>query len=167
MLTLDDTLKLKDQLGNKRSVQLKDFYLDYKKINKEKDEFIETIIFNLPESNTHFNFEKVSKRRHLDIASVNSAISLEVVDGITKEAKISAGGVAPIPLFLKNTSEFLKGKEITNSLVIEATEIITDEISPISDIRGSAEYKTLLLNQLFKAHFIKLFPDLITHEILT
>jgi xanthine dehydrogenase small subunit len=39
-----------------------------------------------------------------------------------------------------------------------------NEISPISDVRGSAEYKKLLLNQLIKAHFLKLFPQLINEK---
>ena len=40
------------------------------------------------------------------------------------------------------------------------------EISPISDARGSAEYKKLLLRQLLFAHFIKLFPEQIDVERL-
>lgn len=166
LLALDASLTVSNKNGENRSIKLRDFYLDYKKVDLTKNEFIEMIYFDLPDSETHFNFEKVSKRRHLDIASVNSSILLKIVDKKIRNVKISAGGVAPIPLFLKNTSEFMKDKEITNSLLFDAIEIINNEISPISDIRGSAEYKTLLLNQLFKAHFIKLFPDLITDEVL-
>jgi xanthine dehydrogenase small subunit len=36
---------------------------------------------------------------------------------------------------------------------------LQEEISPISDVRGSSEYKRLLLRQLFFCHFLKLFPD--------
>jgi xanthine dehydrogenase small subunit len=79
---------------------------------------------------------------------------------------ISAGGVAPIPLYLENTSKFLLGRKITRETLFESLPIIQSEISPITDIRGSAEYKRLLLNQLFKAHFIELFPELINVEAL-
>ena len=51
---------------------LKDFYKGYKQIDKAADEIIEKIIFTPPQKN-NFNFEKVSKRTHLDIASVNTA----------------------------------------------------------------------------------------------
>lgn len=166
LLALDASITVSNVHGQKRSVKLKDFYINYKKVDLVKNEFIEMIYFDLPDSDTEFNFEKVSKRKHLDIASVNSSILINIVDKKIRDAKVSAGGVAPIPLFLKNTSEFMIGKEITNYLLFDAIEIINNEISPINDIRGSAEYKTLLLNQLFKAHFIKLFPDLITHEVL-
>ncbi|MGB5287947.1 MAG: hypothetical protein WBN42_05615, partial [Ignavibacteriaceae bacterium] len=149
-----------------RKILLKDFYKGYKQLDKSDDEYLEYIEFKLPSKNSHFNFEKVSKRTHLDIASVNSAMYVEVTDNIIAGIHISAGGVAPIPLYLENTSQFLLGKEITLDNVIEALPIIQSEISPITDIRGSADYKRLLLNQLFKAHFIELFPELINVEAL-
>jgi xanthine dehydrogenase small subunit len=71
------------------------------------------------------------------------------------------GGVSPIPLLLSKTSEFLVGKKIKKGEKIEwfeeANSILQTEISPISDVRGSAEYKRLLAQQLFKAHFVELF----------
>ena len=48
----------------------------------------------------------------------------------------------------------------------DSFDIVQAEISPISDIRGSEEYKRLLLSQLLKAHFIKLFPKQIDVEAL-
>lgn len=152
--------------SKQRNILLKNFYKGYKKLDKSDDEYLEFIEFNLPSENSHFNFEKVSKRTHLDIASVNSAIYLEVVNETIKEVHLSAGGVAPIPLYLEETSKFLLGKEIENNILVKALSIIQSEISPISDIRGSADYKRLLLNQLFKAHFIELFPEIINVEAL-
>ena len=116
------------------------------------------IWFELPGKNSYFNFEKVSKRTHLDIASVNSAIHLKMKGDVIDEAGLAAGGVAPVPLYLSKTSEFLKGKMITEELIDDAIETAQTEISPISDARGSKEYKRLLLGQLIKAHFIPLTP---------
>jgi xanthine dehydrogenase small subunit len=138
-----------------RTISLKDFYLGYKTLAKAEDEFITKIRFR--KNFTHFNFEKVSKRTFLDIASVNSAISLKVEDNKILTANVSAGGVAPIPLYLRKTSEFLRDKEINKETISEASEILQTEISPISDVRGSAEYKRLLLRQLFMVHFVDLF----------
>jgi xanthine dehydrogenase small subunit len=58
---------------------------------------------------------------------------------------------------LKETSEFLRGQPVTFAMLEDANEIIQAEISPISDVRGSADYKRLLLRQLFRAHFVELF----------
>ncbi|MDQ6787566.1 MAG: FAD binding domain-containing protein [Acidobacteriota bacterium] len=138
-----------------RELPLRELYLGYKTLAKRDEEFITKIRFR--KTFTHFNFEKVSKRTFLDISSVNTAISLEVENNSIKEAHVSAGGVAPIPLYLRATSEFLRGKEISEETISEAIEILQTEISPISDVRGSAEYKRLLLCQLFTAHFVELF----------
>jgi|WetSurMetagenome_2_1015567.scaffolds.fasta_scaffold16279_2 xanthine dehydrogenase small subunit len=149
-----------------RKILLKELFKGYKLLEKTDDEYLEYIEFNLPLKNSHFNFEKVSKRTHLDIASVNSAMYVEVNNDIITETHISAGGVAPTPLYLESTSLFLIGKKIKIESLFEAFPVIQSEISPISDIRGSADYKRLLINQLFKAHFIELFPELIKVEEL-
>ena len=151
-LALDSELLL-NKNGTTRIVKLKDFYKAYKQIDKDADEIIEKIIFTPPQ-NTHFNFEKVSKRTHLDIASVNSACQMSLSDdGTIEDIHLSAGGVAPFPKYLKDTAAFLKGKKINAENLKAAIEIMNTEIAPISDARGAKEYKRLLLRQLFLAHF--------------
>ena len=169
-------------LNTGREMLLRKLYLDYKKLSKEPDEYITTIRFKKPHSDFRFNFEKVSKRTYLDIATVNTAISLKVepvpgkgwtppalttnypnpvdtshLDHFITDAHVAAGGVAPVPLYLKETSSFLIGRHVDEDTIRKANEIIQEEISPISDVRGSEEYKRLLLRQLFRAHFYELF----------
>lgn len=164
-LALDAQLVLA-QDGKQRTLALRDFYLGYKKLSKEPNEIIEKILFELPGTNDLFNFEKVCKRTYLDIASVNTAIYLKMNGDIIETAGISAGGVGPVPLWLKKSGEFLKGNAVSEALVLELTAKVQEEISPISDARGTDAYKRLLLSQLIKAHFIKLFPSLNPAKLL-
>jgi xanthine dehydrogenase small subunit len=191
--------------NNGREMPLRKLYIDYKKLAKTDTEFISTIRFQKPGGDFYFNFEKVCKRTYLDIASVNTAISLTVestpgpgwvppalakdeggrmkdegermkdeasdldssfilppssfneVEHRITSAHIAAGGVAPIPLYLKDTSEFLRGQIVSAETIADADEIMQAEISPISDVRGSADYKRMLLRQLFRAHFVEMF----------
>ncbi|HEY0458216.1 MAG TPA: FAD binding domain-containing protein [Pyrinomonadaceae bacterium] len=138
-----------------REIALKDFYLGYKQLAKQTDEFIRLIRFR--KDFTHFNFEKVCKRTYLDIATVNTGVSLKISGNLIEHAHVSAGGVFATPLYLRKTGEYLRGKEISDETVRAANEILQTEISPISDVRGSAEYKRLLARQLFTAHFVELF----------
>ena len=137
-----------------RELPLRQLYKGYKQLDKTADEYIEKIWFEMPKENSKFNFEKVSKRTCLDIASVNSALSISINGDKIIEAGLSAGGVAPVPLYLQKTSEFLKGKTISEGLIRDAIEIAETEILPISDARGAAEYKRSVLAQLIKAHFM-------------
>ena len=163
LLALDAQLHLKEK-ENERVVPLKNFYTGYKQFDKKENEILASVSFKLPKNKFHFNYEKVSKRTFLDIASVNSSISLEEENLQIMNVHLSAGGVAPYPLYLLKTREFLLKKTISPLLLKQAAEVIEAEISPISDARGSAEYKRLLLRQLFFAHFIKLFPEIISLE---
>ena len=57
-------------------------------------------------------------------------------------------------------SDFLTGKKLSESIIQEACLVAGEEISPISDARGTATYKRFLLQQLIKAHFISLFQSI-------
>ncbi len=164
-LALDAELVLQAKTGTERKVPLRKFYTGYKQLVLTPDEKITEIRFSLPR-NVHFNFEKVSKRQHLDIASVNSAILIEKEGNIMTKVHLSAGGVYPWPFYAEKTSTFLTGKELSVDGIFEAVEILLSEIAPISDVRGSKAYKSLLLRQLFLTHFAGMFPEDFTPELL-
>ena len=167
LLALDASILMNDG-KQKREIKLRDFYLAYKKMDKRQGEWVEAILFEPPGENRRFHFEKVSKRTHLDIASVNSACLVQLADdGSIREIHLSAGGVAPYPKYLAQTAAFLSGKKPAGPVLEEAIRIMNSEVAPISDARGTKEYKRLLLRQLFLAHMIKLAAaETSVHEIL-
>ena len=163
-IALQSKLIIKSVDGGSRSVLLKDFFLDYKKIDLREREFIDHISVPIPDEGSHFNFEKVSKRRYLDIASVNTGISLTINNDLIEAIHISAGGVGPVPMRLNQVCTFLLGKALVPKSLDAALELVPNDISPISDVRGSAAYKTLLLQQLIRAHFVVLFPEIFSYS---
>lgn len=150
-LALNAQLHLSDG-QHQRELPLRSLYKGYKVLDKTDAEYIEKISFVLPGVNSRFNFEKVSKRTHLDIASVNSAMLISLEGNVIRSASISAGGVGPVPMYLATSSKFLEGKELCNDTVEACLLHVDKEISPISDTRGSVEYKRLLLKQLIRLH---------------
>ncbi|MCH3882375.1 MULTISPECIES: FAD binding domain-containing protein [Tenacibaculum] len=158
-LALNSTLTIQHKNGSERTIPFQEFHQDYKKYDLQEDEILTSISFPVPSKNTFFNFEKVSKRTHLDIASVNSAGSITLKNNTVTDAHFSVGGVAAIPKYLFKTGQFLVGKEINNKTIKEAETVLQSEITPISDVRGTSAYKRLLAKQLFFAHFIELFPS--------
>lgn len=175
LLALESTLVLSDTLPaqtgdplrgkngrRRRTVPMKSFFKGYKILDKRASEILTEIILPLPKAGTKIHFEKVSKRKTLDIASVTSAIKIRAPKGVITEVELSMGGVAPVPLFMKNACEFLQGRPVTRQTIVDAIQVAMKEIAPISDIRGAAEYKRLLVRQLIIAHFTKLFPEFVT-----
>ncbi len=157
-LALDAKLRI-SKGSDYREVQLKDFFRGYKALDLSPGELLESLEYNLPDSDTFINFEKVAMRKHLDIASVNTAAAFRVRGGRIEKADISAGGVAPVPLYLGRTSAALKGMKVCMDTAQLAVRTALGEISPIDDVRGSAKYKKLLLGKLVAAHFVELFPE--------
>jgi xanthine dehydrogenase small subunit len=164
LLALNADVMLTDG-HQERTVPLKDLFLAYKKLDIREGEYLKNITFPCSDDPPLFSFEKVSRRTHLDIASVNSAISLRMYGDTIGECHLSAGGGSPVPLCLTKTEAFLTGRTVSAATLLQANEVIREEISPISDVRGSKEYKRLLLRQLFLAHFLKLFPGRVNLSI--
>ena len=155
-LALDDAL---------RRLPLSRFFKAYRKVDLAPGELIAWIRVPLmPERRLHF--EKVSRRQHLDIATVNTACAISVDNGTITSIKLSAGGVAPVPLLLERTADALRDRPLTVDTLRQASEQIPREIAPISDVRGASHYKSRLLLRLYSAHFLTLFPSLGLEEAL-
>jgi xanthine dehydrogenase small subunit len=152
--------------GESREVPLDGFYRGYKVLDRARDEIVTEVRVPEIETADRVDFEKVSKRRYLDIATVNTAARLRVEDGEIVAARLAAGGVAPIPLFLRQASAAVVGRPVAPETVARAVAVAQEEISPISDVRGSAEYKRLLVRNLLVAHFTNLFPERLAPEAL-
>ena len=161
LLAMKAQLTLTNKANENRNVFLKDFYLGYKTLDKKEDEIITEITFELPNNGSQFNFEKVSKRQYLDIASVNTACTIATTGNTIIDAHFSIGGVGPIPKYLSKTNSFLIHKTLNVNTILQTEQILQSELAPISDARGTEAYKRLLARQLFFAHFITLFPETI------
>lgn len=166
-LALNATLTIQKEGGTQRQIPFQEFHQNYKVYDLQTDEILASISFSVPQSQDHFNFEKVSKRTHLDIASVNAAGRITIENDRIKDAHFAVGGVAAIPKYLSKTREFLIGKVLHPDTIKQAETILQSEISPISDVRGTADYKRLLAKQLFFAHFIEWFPAQVQLKTLT
>ncbi len=162
LLVLDAGLELTSPAG-KRTVKLSDYYLDYKKTVLKNQEFISGIFLPLSDSRSRSNEEsgeilfsgssgfcyqdmlKAAKRRAVDISTVNSAISLQVVDGICKDVRLAFGGVAAYPALAMKTMSLLEGREIEPDRFEDIAEQAVNEFKPISDIRGRDIYRQTLI----------------------
>ncbi len=149
-----------------RYVRVEDFFLGYKKIDLLPGEAIRAILIpaERPGSPLLFSFEKIAKRRKLDIAAVNTALAFRIEGGFARGVRLSAGGVAAVPTLLKGASAALEGERVDGSdpaalarLARKVAEAAEAEVKPIGDVRGSAEYRKRMTGRLVLAHFVRLF----------
>ena len=71
-----------------------------------------------------------------------------------------------MPLFLTESSALLQGQPVSRSTLRSVIACAENEIRPITDVRGSADYKRRLLKRLIAAHFLTCFPHLNTEDLL-
>ncbi len=152
LMALDAQITLNGGSGN-RTVPIRSFFHGYKNTENKLKEWVESISFSWKEYN-FINFEKVSKRKEVDISSVNSVLCLQVENGIVKKAEIARGGVGATTLYMPETSKFLEGKQMKEETFLEVYEIIKVQATPISDVRSSATYRSTILQNLMMKHYL-------------
>jgi len=86
----------------------------------------------------------------LAIVGVAAVVTLDGKGGSCSDIKIVLGAVAPTPIRAKKAEGLIKGKKIEEDLIEEAGRIASEEASPIDDVRGSAFYRTEMVNVLTK-----------------
>jgi len=133
----------------KREVSIDDFFLKYRVTARKPDEL--AIEVKLPPiSNGICSAFQKMKRVTLDLAKVNAAVCLDMSGKTCKEARIAMGAVAPIPIRLKKSEALLKNVPITDTILKKVAETVPTEISPIDDVRSTAEYRREVSGVLVK-----------------
>jgi len=64
--------------------------------------------------------------------------------GVLTDVRIAFGAVAPTPIRIKSAEKMLLGKsvsEIKESFINDISQKVAEEVKPISDVRGTAEYR--------------------------
>jgi xanthine dehydrogenase small subunit len=145
---------------SERVVAMGDFYLGYKKLDLQPGEILVSIDTPLPPVDVELRLYKVSKRRDMDISTVTAAFWLRELNGKVAEARIAAGGVGPVVVRLVKAERSLVGKGLSLESMRDAGRIARTEIKPISDVRGAADYRLQLIENLFAKCFHDLQADL-------
>jgi xanthine dehydrogenase small subunit len=142
-------------LKGERRIKVNQLYSGYRKMVLTDDEIIVRVHIPLPSKATKLKLYKVSKREHLDISSFTAAISLERNGDKIANAQVAYGGVAAVVLKLAKTEEFLNGKAFTLETFREAGEVAMKEITPISDVRGSKDYRLQLAANIMEKFYFE------------
>jgi xanthine dehydrogenase small subunit len=150
LLVLNAEVELAGPKGSRR-VNLNEFYTGYRKTVLKPDELLTAVHVPLPGDDEVPACYKISKRRDLDISSFTAAVWMKTDGDTIGAVRIAYGGVAPTVVRLPQTEAALVGQPLTEATWRKAGRIARSEIKPISDVRGSAEYRaTLAANILVK-----------------
>lgn len=147
LLALDAECVIAGPRGQRR-VAAADFFLGVRRTVLEPDEMLVEIAIPAPGPGSGGTYVRHTPRRELDIAVVGVASQLTVRDGRCVKACIALAAVAPVPLRATAAEARLVGEAITPGLIEEAAELAVGAARPISDQRGSAEFRQHLVRVL-------------------
>jgi xanthine dehydrogenase small subunit len=146
LLLVYDTKLIVSSLEADREIPLQAFFLDYRKTALKPGEYIREIIIPIPPRDSFIMALKTAKRKSVDISSVVSAIR---IDHEGQSAALAFGGVAATPVLSKLFAQQWKAAQ--NGDWQALAQSVASEFSPLSDVRGSAEYRRqMIINHILQ-----------------
>ena len=107
----------------------------------EPNELVTEIRIPIPPEDSCSAYKRIGRRQAFTLSVVSAAAYLQVEDDICVDAGIAFGSVAMTPLRVPEAENMLKGKELTAENIMEASEAVKEHVKPITDVRGTAEYR--------------------------
>ena len=134
--------------GGERSVPVEDFCTAPGKTVLQAGEMLVSLNFPPPAPHSGACYLRFIPRNEMDIAVTGAGVSVVLNNGDIQSARVSLASVAPTPLFVKKAGDALAGKPATEESVRIASELARDAAKPITDMRGTMEYRKHLCEVL-------------------
>jgi len=138
-----------------RDVPVEEFCTFVRQTVLQRGEVLVSLHFPPPVINSGAHYLRFIPRNEMDIAVAGAGVSVILDNGNIKEARVSLASVAPTPLFVSAAGEAIEGKPATEDTIRIASGIARDAAKPITDMRGTIEYRTHLCEVLTRRALTK------------
>lgn len=137
-------------LGTERIIPVEEMFVGPGKTVLESREIVSEIILPKRPENSASCYLKQVRRYGADLAVVGIAVSLELENGVMKNVRIAEGAVAPTVIRAKEAEQMLEGKAPSQELIEAAAAKAAEEAKPITDVRGTKEFRREIVRVLTK-----------------
>ena len=140
----------------RRAIPMSEIFAGVKKTTLRKGELIEAIFLPFPDKTpTRGVFRKVGTRAAQAISKTMFAgLIWTATNGELKEVRLAFGSLAPTVKRLYAVEGFLRGRRLNDVSISAAAELLTNDVSPIDDIRSTREYRLVVSRNVLVA-FLK------------
>lgn len=147
LIALGATAKIASS-GGTREVPVEEFCTAPGRTVVQPNELVVSIHLPAPVPNSGARYIRFIPRNEMDIAVVGAGVSVVLDNGNIKSARVALASVAPTPLFVKEAGDALAGKPATDESIREASQLASDAATPITDMRGTIEFRKHLCEVL-------------------
>lgn len=145
LLVHEAVARVKSQKGE-RSVPLLEWFAGPKRSALQPDEILIAISVPTPPNKAGGCYVKLGRYAGEDLAQ--AGVGVLALEGY--EYRIAFCAVGPVPTRARKIEALLQGHEVTEALLNEAKALVAEEISPITDIRSSKEYRMLMIKVMLE-----------------
>jgi xanthine dehydrogenase molybdopterin binding subunit/xanthine dehydrogenase small subunit len=153
LMALQASVILSSARGQRR-VPLDEFFVGYRETAQRSGEIITRIEIPRPSQNVLLGSYKVSRRREMDISAIALGAAITVTeDGTVETARLVYGGMAATTQRATSAEQALIGAPWSRASVTAAMHTIEADFTPLSDHRGSADYRRTVAANLLMGFF--------------
>ena len=145
--TLLDAEMVAANVGGSRTIPASDFFHTVFTTDLGPDELLVEARLPMLSPGTRVGFQQFSRRAG-DFALTMAAVTLETRDGEVADVRIALGAVSDRPVRATGAEDLLRGEPASRRAFVRAAEVAAEEVDPMEDIHGSAEYRRDLVRAL-------------------
>jgi carbon-monoxide dehydrogenase medium subunit len=139
LMVYDARVVLQSSQG-KREMPLVDFLVNPRETKRKENEILLAVILPKPVENCASAYLKIT-RVTADLAKASMAVRIQRNGDTIVSCAIAMGAVAPKVIRLSRAEAHLAGKKFSEALLLEAAQLVSEDISPIDDIRSTTWYR--------------------------
>jgi CO/xanthine dehydrogenase FAD-binding subunit len=155
LLVYDAELQLVSARGQ-RWVPYHGFHTGYKQVNIEEDELLSKIRLSRTSSSRRQYYRKVGTRKAQAISKICFAASALMNGAEIIDVRLALGSVAPIPIRCLATEDSLRNQKLDSETIKQGQHELAREITPISDIRSTRDYRLRVSLNLLEDFLLRL-----------
>jgi len=155
LLVLDARVELASATGT-RCLPVADFVTGYRATALAPGEIVTALHISRCDG-ARGRFEKLGARRYLVISIVMAAGVIRMEGDRVAEARVAVGASTPIPTRLRRAEAFLEGRSVTPEVAAEVADIVAQDITPVEDLRGSADFRRDMVRAVARHTVAELF----------
>jgi carbon-monoxide dehydrogenase medium subunit len=140
LIVLEAHVRLVSSTGERR-ITVRELFADYYETVIQPAEILTEVIVPLQPLSARAAYLKFLPRTEDDYATVAVAALAELDDGACREVRVALGAAGPTPIRATAAEQLLNGQRISPDLIRRAAEAVAEQVDPLSDFRGPADYK--------------------------
>ena len=165
LIALGATLRLRRGAA-RRELPLEAFFLAYGKQDRAPGEFVEALQVPRVGEATRFACYKISRRFDQDISAVMGAFAVTLKDNRVVRARVAYGGIAATSKRAEKTEATLTGQPFEATTIERACSALTDDFTPITDMRASTNYRLLVTQNLLRRFHLENSGEKVATRVL-